>query len=153
MKKLFRIALGALALAAALALPAQVRAQSANAANLNCRLLSSTARTTTSVVVTPDQDNAQWSGVVVMLNISTYTSGTFTPTIQGKDPVSGNYYTILTGTGQVTSVGSPFVLRVYPGASPTTAFVNDILPRTWRVSVLGTATPSAVYSVGCSLIK
>lgn len=149
MKKL----LVSLLAAVALALPSAVLAQM-NTGNLSCTLLPSAVRTTTTAVNSADVQNTVWKGTHVVLNFSTYTSGTFTPTIQGKDPVSGNYYTILVGSGIATSVGSPFILKVYPGiTAAVSAATADVLPRVWRISVLGTATPSARYSVGCSLIQ
>lgn len=142
--------LGALALAAALLFPTAQAQQ--NTGNLNCTLLGSAIRTTSVAVSSGDRDNSVWRGVVVMVNISTYTTGTFTPVIQGKDPVSGNYYTILTGTARSTSTGSPFIMRVFPGLTAGSDIANDVLPKTWRLTVTGSSTPVAAYSVGCSLI-
>lgn len=118
--------------------------------NIGGSLLASGARTATAS--SPDTANVSGRGVHVIIVISAYTSGTWTPTIQGKDPVSGNYYTLLTGAG-LTGTGTT-VLKVYPGitASANVA-ASDIVPRTWRVQVAGSASPVATFSVGFSLIQ
>ncbi len=148
MKRILSVILGSVALFAAIAAPIPAPAQ-----NLGCTLLPSAVRTATSAVASNDIQNTYWRGANVVVNLSTYTSGTFSPTIQGKDPVSGVYYTILAGTGIATSVGSPFVMKVYPGLVATPNVANDVLPRVWRFSMLGTSTPSAAYSVSCSLLQ
>lgn len=120
-----------------------------NTGNLAAQILPSAARTA-ATVNSGDQTNVQWLGGHIIVNISAYTSGTMTPSIQGKDPVSGNYYTILTGTA-LNSTGTT-VLKVYPGiTAAANASVSDILPKVWRVQILGASSPSATYSVGALL--
>ena len=102
-----------------------------------------------------DQLNLYGKGVVVGINISAK-SGTIavTVTIQGKDYVSGQYYTIcesasLTGTGFTT-------LTAYPGVHETANVACSLpLPTTWRVEVVnGTgSTPSVTATVGASVIE
>ena len=73
-------------------------------------------------------------------------------TIQGKDALSGKYYTILAAAA-ITGV-STVVLRVYPGLTAAANLVaSDVLPRTWRVSVVAGDADSITYSVGYSLIR
>lgn len=137
-------ALGCAMLAASLPVSAQME-------NTGGVLLPQAVRNATAT--STDRQNVAWRGLQVIVNITTWTSGTFTPTIQGKDPVSGAYYTLLTGAGIATSSSSPVVLRVYPGLAAGTNIANDVLPRTWRVQVVGTATPSAAYSVGFQIVQ
>lgn len=109
--------------------------------------LASAARTTTTSSL--DITNLSYRGVHVIINVTSYTSGTWTPTLEAKDPVSGNYYTICTGT-TVTAVGLT-VFKVYPGifaAVPNDPVCLDFVPRTWRVTMTGASTPSATFSVG-----
>lgn len=109
--------------------------------------LASASRTVTTA--SADIVNTSYRGVHVILNVTAYTSGTWTPTIEGKDPVSGNYYLICTGT-TISATGTT-LLKVYPGifAQVENAPVcNDIVPRTWRVNMVGATTPSATFSVG-----
>ncbi len=108
----------------------------------------SAARTATTVV-SADIVNSQYSQAQILINVSAFTSGTYTPTIQGKDPVSGNYYTLLTGiaisgTGEtVLHIGAPVPLA--------NAATGAFLPQTWRISLAGASTPSMTFSVGAFL--
>lgn len=119
------------------------RAQS----NVIGTLLGSAARTTTTD--SADVNNTSYRGAHIVINVTSYTSGQWTPVVQGKDPISGNYYTILTGP-TISATGTT-VIKVYPGLMAQSAddpIANDFLPRTWRVRMSGGATPSATYSVG-----
>lgn len=117
---------------------------------LQSTILPAIARTATETV-SSDITNAQWKGGHFVFTISTYPSGTFTPTIQGKNPVTGAYYTILEGSA--VSSTSTTVLRVYPGITAAAgASASDILPRTFRVKVAKSATATATFSVGASLV-
>ena len=79
------------------------------------------------------------------------TVDTVTLTIQGKDELSGKYYTILAGAAQV-AVGT-VVMRIYPSLTAVANLTaSDILPRTWRVSVTHSAATNFTYSVGASVI-
>jgi hypothetical protein len=72
-------------------------------------------------------------------------------TIQGKDEVSGQYYTIL-ASAAVTGV-STTVLKVYPGITVAANLsVADVLPRVWRLNVAHADADSLTYSVAGSLI-
>ncbi len=106
-------------------------------------LQASTAQTTTQTL--PDQTGTQ-KGAIVFVNVTSAGSGSITPKIEGKDPVSGTYYTVLTGTAIVAN--GMQVLRVYPGL-PATANVsaNDVLPGTFRVTVTANNANSVTYSV------
>lgn len=110
-------------------------------------LLTSAARTVT--IASSDVTNTSYRGAHIVVNVTSYTSGTWTPTIQGKDPVSLNYYDICTGPA-IAATGMT-IIKVYPGVmaiaenAPT---CNDFLPRTWRINMVGATTPSATFSVG-----
>lgn len=115
-------------------------------ANLGITLLASAARTATPIN-TADQVNLSWRGAHIIINVSAYTTGTYTPTIQGKDPVTGNYYTLLAGAA-LSGTGTT-IMRVYPGlTAAANVTANDFLPRTWRVTFMGSATPAMTFSVG-----
>ena len=90
-------------------------------------------------------------GAHFVINVSAITdTPVLTPIIEGKDPISGNYYTILQGAN-ITTV-STTVLKVYPGITASAnAAVSDILPRTWRVRITVGDTDSATYSIAASL--
>lgn len=103
---------------------------------------------------TVDFDNPRADGAQIYINVTALggapTNVTFT--IQGKDPVTGSYYTILAGAA-ITSAGNQ-VLRVFPGA-PATANVsaNDFLPRTWRISwaFTGGTAPTVTATIGAQM--
>lgn len=115
--------------------------------------LPSAARTAS--VNSADIPNPGFRGVHVVINVTSWTSGTFTPTIQAKTPI-GTYYTLLTGSAaastQVNAAlctsGCVIVLKVFPAAAAVAnVSVSDFLPSTWRVQMTGASTPSATFSV------
>jgi len=108
-----------------------------------------------------DQTNYNARGVIVFVNV-TAVSGSFAAgeglrvEIQGKDPTSGTYFTLVTATPARTTPGVETIL-VYPGATDVDGQIkvqNDIpLPRTWRISYTITGTnPSFTFSVGAMYI-
>lgn len=119
--------------------------------NIGGTLFTSASRTTTTN--STDVTNTSTRGAHIIVTVSAYVSGIWTPIVQGKDPVSGNYYNIATGP-TITGTGT-YIMKVYPGImSQTEADVlngqifNDFLPRTWRLQMLGASSPSATFSVG-----
>lgn len=113
-------------------------------------LLASAARTATTN--SGDQTNSGARGLHLVIDA---TAASATPsvvfTIQGKDAVSGAYYTIL-ASAAVTGI-STTVLRVYPGLTASAnAIANDVLPKTWRLLATHADADSLTYSVGASLI-
>lgn len=101
---------------------------------------------TVTTVNSGDQVNSSYRGLHIIVSVATATSGTYTPHIQGKDPVSGVYYDILVGSA-ISATGTT-VLKVYPGiAVLANGAASDILPQTWRVQLIGASTPSMVLSV------
>lgn len=113
-------------------------------------LFASAARTT--LQATADQTNYGYQGIIVII---VATAKTATPsvtfTLEGKDPASGTYYTIL-ASAAVTDAGTT-ILRAYPGAvASANAAVDDRLPLTWRVSVTVGDADSLTYSVGAILL-
>jgi hypothetical protein len=113
-------------------------------------VLASAARTAT--VNSADFVNYNARGVHVIIDVTAITATpVLTPKIQGKDPVSGNYYDILIGT-DITATGTT-VLKIYPGVSALAGgSAVDILPRTWRVRIEHADADSATYSVGANLV-
>lgn len=109
----------------------------------------------TANVNSSDQTNYNGRGVQLGINITalTGTTPTVTVSIQGKDVVSGQYYTL--GTSAALNATGFTVLTLYPGVNPSNnvAF-SQVLPRTWRVAVtLGGTSPSTNMTVGASIIR
>jgi hypothetical protein len=113
-------------------------------------VLASAARTADQTQA--DQTNQGARGILVFLDVTdNASSGSITLEIDGKDPASGKYYALLTGTA-VTSTGT-VVYRVFPGAAVSAnASANDALPRTWRVKVTTNNANAITYSVGAVLL-
>lgn len=77
--------------------------------------------------------------------------GSFTLTIQGKDPTSGKYYTLLAGVAVSTVTTN--VYTVYPGqTAAANVSASTPLPRTWRVLATYNSGTNLTFSVGASLI-
>lgn len=117
--------------------------------NQDLTLLASAARTVDTA--SADQTNFNGRGLKVVLDMTVVGTGSVTLTIQGKDALSGKYYTLLAGAA-VTTNGTN-VYTVFSGATAAVnAVANDILPRTWRVNVVANNANAATYSVGASVI-
>jgi hypothetical protein len=119
--------------------------------NRTDRVLANIARTAS--LNAPDQRNQLQRGVIVVFDITAVpTVETVLLTIEGKDPISGQYYTILAGAAQVAV--ATLVMRVYPGlVAIANLTVNDILPDTWRPTVTHSAGGSFEYSVAASYVR
>ena len=101
---------------------------------------------TATTVNSADQGNFYFQCAHFVVNVSAYTSGNYTPHIQGKDAVAGIYYDILVGPA-ISATGTT-ILKVCPGISPlANGASNDMLPGGWRVQLAGAATPSMTISV------
>lgn len=120
--------------------------------NLEGTLLASAARTATAAAASQTNYNAR--GVIVHLNV-TIASGTggLSVRIQAYDPIVGDWWNINTSPTVVTATGKN-IYAVYPGASggTITQTTSQVLPRTWRVSVIHSDGSSYTYSVAYSLV-
>lgn len=101
--------------------------------------------------VTFDVTNAMGKGIQVFTDLTVLgASSTVTVTIQGKDPVSGKFFTLLAGTA-ISTVSSQ-MLTVYPGLTAAAGSVaTQVVPRSIRISV-AVAVAASTFSVGYSLI-
>ena len=99
-----------------------------------------------------DLTNANCRGIKVFVNTTAIGTGSITVSVQGKDPVSGNYFTLLASAAITTNVFN--VYNVYPGFTVTAnVSANDVLPRVWRVLVTANNANPASYTVaGCLLV-
>lgn len=114
-------------------------------ANIQTTPLASAAQTA-ATVNSADLLNYNYRGAHIVINVSAFTAGTYTPHLQGKDPVSGVYYDILVGTA-IGATGTT-VLKVYPGVGAiANGATNDVLPQTWRVQLIGAGGQSMTLSV------
>lgn len=118
--------------------------------NESIAVLPSEARTAT--VTGDDQKNWAFNGLHLIIDVTAISATpSVVPKIQGKDPVSGKYYDLLTGVA-ITAVGIT-VLKLFPSATAAAnVTVNDTLPRTWRVIMTHADADSITYSVGANMV-
>lgn len=100
--------------------------------------------------VTTNTTNANARGVMVVIDITaiTGTTPTLTVVVQGFDPLSGKYFTLL-ASAALNAVATT-LLTIYPGAAATAnVSANLPLPKTWRISwtIAGT-TPAVTATIG-----
>lgn len=131
----------------ALLLPLAVLAQQPTTGNNGNGILFASAQQNTTVN-SSDQTNLTYQGAHIVINTTAYTSGTYTPHVQGKDPNSGVYYDILVGTGSNTVTGTgTIVLKVYPGTGAIAGgATNDMLPQIWRLQMVASGGAVATFS-------
>lgn len=117
--------------------------------NNNVTVLASAARTT--ATDSAAQVNYSNRGAHFIINVTAYTAGSITPSIQGQDPVSGEWYDVLVGLAMVAT--GIQILKIYPGIGEiVNGAASDILPRDWRVHIAVSTADSVTYSVGATLI-
>lgn len=117
--------------------------------NMNVTLITSAARTATNS--SADQTNYNGRGVVVFVNVTVAGTGSITVTIERKDPISGTYSTIL-ASAAITTI-SHNIYQVMPSmVVAANSKADEILPRTWRVTVTHNNANSITYSVGASVV-
>lgn len=119
------------------------------ALNVDGTALVSAARTETTS--SADLTNSWGKGICIVLDVTAVATSDVKVKIEGKDPVSGKYYTILE-SASVTTITTN-VYKVYPALTAATNLVaNDIVPKTFRITVTPANANSTTYSVGYSLV-
>ena len=122
------------------------------------QLLASAVRTAS--VSSNDIDAADARGVQVIVNVTADPAAAETIAVQveGKDPVSGNYFPI-TAFAAVADTVTPSteIYTLYPAILETGTVANSQIssapvPRTFRVKVTHSASGSWTYSVAYSLL-
>jgi hypothetical protein len=104
----------------------------------------------TASVTGGDVGNTSADGAVFVIDITaiTGTGPTAVFTVEGKDPLSGKYYTILESAS--LSAVSTTVLRVHPALTAAANLTAaDLLPSVFRVrATIGGTAPSVTATVG-----
>lgn len=119
--------------------------------NQDVTVFSSAARTATP---TPfDGVNYDGKSLHLVIDCTAVTSSpSVVFTLQGKDAISGKFYTIL-ASAAIVGTGTT-VLRVGPGLTTAANLVaNDVLPRSYRVIATHGNSDSITYSVGMSIVN
>lgn len=119
--------------------------------NTATSLLASTAQSTAYTSAAQLNVNAAMAHIIVNVTAVSGTAPTLVIGIDGQDVASSVWYNLLT-SASITATGT-YVFRVGPGFTPVAnSAVNDMLPRTWRVTgTLGGTTPSFTMSIGYNL--
>lgn len=122
-----------------------------SAANLDIPSVFSSSTTTSSTAASSATlANPDGRGVVVAVNVSVESAGTFTVTIQGI--INGVAYTILTSAALGGATGVT-LLRVYPGLTASAnVTASDVLPRQWRVTFTPTGFTGVVNVAACVVV-
>ena len=115
-------------------------------------LLASAARTAT--LQSADIVNYNGSGLILFLDVSAIdATPTITLSLQIKDSISGNYFTIWTAAAGVsTAVSRAYLFAPGGAAGSYTEAVNLRLARTWRLNVAHTDADSITYSVSAVVL-
>lgn len=111
--------------------------------------LTSAGRTTTQTQA--DQSNPGYKGIAVILDMTSVGTGSVTLEIDGKDPLSGKYVSLLTGAAVTTNVTN--VYTVYPAlVAVANVTASAALWKTFRIKVTANNANSATYTVGYVLL-
>jgi hypothetical protein len=103
-------------------------------------------------IISSDQFNYSWRGVVLIVTAADWVSGSYTPTLQAKDPATDTYYDLLSAPSLDCNCINQMV--IYPGIAENGGIsVNTILPYIWRVKLVSEDTPNMKISIGYSLIN
>lgn len=106
---------------------------------------------TSGTLVTTDQINPTGSGIIVGINVTVINTANLTVTLQGKDEMSGQYYTLLASAALAAVAFT--TLTMFPGAVvAANVSGNGILPNTYRIqAVLGGVASQANATIGGSI--
>ena len=98
-----------------------------------------------------DQVNYGARGIKVVVDITAFAGTSITVTIEGKDPVSGKYFTLLASAALVAT--GTTILTVYPGlTAAANVTASDVLPRNWRVKTTGTYNNTTYTITGSTIL-
>jgi hypothetical protein len=115
--------------------------------NQNITVITSASRTSSNQ--SADQSNYFNTGAYIVIDVTNAGTGSITVALEGKDALSGKYFTILTSAAIVAN--STTALMVYPGATPAANSVAaSFLPRSWRINVTHNNANAITYSIGAS---
>lgn len=102
-------------------------------------------------IATPEAvqaDDGFVKGIQVIIDVTAIAATpSVVPTIDGFDPLSGNWYNLLTGAA-ITATGTT-VLRIHPELPDAANLVaQDFLPERYRIVMTHADADSITYSVG-----
>lgn len=116
-------------------------------------LINSTGTHLSTVSITQGNSHSRGVRVVVDVTALPVAGASLVVTIEGYDPVTATYSTLL-ASAAITTV-STVVLKLFPAATAAANLTaNDCLPASWRVKVVngGTGGSTATVKIGASLL-
>ena len=132
--------------------PDPLPVQEITRSNTEVVLLASAARTIATSSANQVNDNS--CGLILIVNITVDpATASITPTLQIRDPISGNYFTVWTAAVALTAVGTTAYLFDIGGvgiAGSFTEAINIRLTRTWRFTMTVANASSMTYSVSAN---
>lgn len=112
-------------------------------------ILASAARTTAQSIDILNEAGRKYLNLVIDVTVDP-ASASITPTIRGKDPVSGKYYDLLVGAAIVAT--GTVVLKIGPALIAAAGIVaRDFIPRSWNFRMAVVDIDSMTYSVAYQL--
>jgi hypothetical protein len=122
--------------------------------NLDTNALITLSSAGANTITSADQVNANYKGLILVINLTTVTDATVNVYIRGKDAASGDYYNLFQ-SGTLDTPGLT-ALTMYPGVLSTGDSYPQPLSATWGVQVLianngGNAVVTG--TVGASLLQ
>ena len=122
--------------------------------NIETTPLASAARTVETSSL--DQVNVNGRGLILIVNVTADpAAASITPTLEIKDPISGNYFTVWTAAAALAAVGMTAYLFDVGGVGAAGSFteaVNIRLTRTWRFTMTVANASSMTYSVSANVL-
>jgi len=89
-------------------------------------------------------------GGIIYVSATSVTAGGMIVNFEGKDPVSNQYYSIISSAPIIAS--GTLIMRVHPDLTASTGLIaKDMVPPVWRVRTT-VASGSLTFGVGVSLI-
>lgn len=117
--------------------------------NYDGTALASAARTATTN--SADLGNPDARGVMVFFDVTAGATLLLTLSIEGKDPASGKYVSLMSGASVTGVATNMYVL--HPAITETANVDAAVpLPATWRIKVTHGNATSTTYTVGYSLL-
>jgi hypothetical protein len=114
--------------------------------NQSLPLLVSAARTAT--LASADQINYNHSRLLLIVNVSVVGTGSITPSLQVKDSISGNYFTVWTAAAAIVTAAmfTYYFADGATGGSYTEKVASQIAGRTWRLNMVHNNANTITYS-------
>lgn len=121
----------------------------AQLANLQTNIMPAAVQTAAQVN-SQNIPNNYYRGGHIIVTVTSYVSGSYTVTLQGRNTATGNYYDLLTSSA--IAANGQTILKIYPGITGVAnGATSDFLPQIWRVQLNGVSSPNMTVAVDAVL--